>query len=126
MRRAFVVIVLAVVAASACQPPTFDLVTTPPTAPGQGRTCLMALNSGAIAGDIRDPSFVWLVQAGGRRVDLRWPFGLSVRFSPVAEVISLTGGVIVRDGDRVELGGGMVKGLFEICTVNGRDPLAGA
>jgi hypothetical protein len=85
------------------------------------RICDTALLQGTLTGDRDDPRIAWIVAAGGSRVDVSWPNGLSARFAPGLEIVTADGSVLIRGGDLVRLGGGVGPdgSVFGICAVNG-------
>lgn len=53
-------------------------------------------------GSATDPRMTWAIdQSSGERLDLLWPVGYRVRFSPGLEVLSKEGVVVGREGDLV-------------------------
>jgi hypothetical protein len=129
LKSAAIVLMLA---AAACQsvatptaPPSPEpLRTSPSIPPGVDVLCTSALIVGRLAADQTDPARVWLVaDDGGDRVELIWPYGFRVQFTPQAEVLAPDGEVVARESEAVELGGGNAVGQFEVCSVNGRDLL---
>jgi hypothetical protein len=117
IRQVWLILAMSLVATSCMSPPTLELEAAPQR--GGIFECLGARAEGQIVADVDDPARVWLVMRPNQRLDLRWPFGFRVRFAPRAEVLSPSGIVVTREGDFVELGGGEVSGLFEVCEVNG-------
>lgn len=102
--------------------PAEPLRTAPSLPPSGESVCLQLVTRGFLAGDSGDPERVWLESGtGGDRLDLIWPFGFRVRFTPGAEVLAPNGDVVVREGEGVDLRGGYVGRAFQICTINGRD-----
>jgi hypothetical protein len=88
--------------------------------PGVPVACMEALASGVLEADPEDPALVWL-DLGGERIDLTWPFGYRVRFTPGAEVLAPGGRVVAREGQEISFGGGTITETFEICTIEGVD-----
>ena len=130
LRRGAIVAVLIALAAWSCQvvddaahlvAPGQALRSEPNPPPPGGAPCMEALATGTIAADPSDPSLVWLVHGDAAgRVELGWPWGTTVRFSPEAEVVAVGGTVVAREGERRDLGGGSIDDVFWVCTVDGQ------
>ena len=101
---------------------TFTLPTFPSPKPGILVACDMALLSGTLEGDLRDPRLAWVVAPTGKRVDVTWPWGFEAKFEPDVVVMSADASVVIKAGDSVDLGGGFNQetGVFGACEVNGR------
>jgi hypothetical protein len=106
-------------------PTTLELPTEPPpTAMPSGavRECLQALLAVHV---VRVGNSVRAVSPGtGAEVTVAWPRGFSARLvDGVAEIVASDGTVIAREGDLIDLGGGVdsaaVSPAFDICAVNG-------
>jgi hypothetical protein len=54
---------------------------------------------------------VWVESRGGGRLTVVWPYGFSARFSPGLELLDSEGEVVAREGDLLDLGGGVVASL---------------
>lgn len=93
--------------------PTHPVVSIPPGAAGG---CPDALATGILAGDPDDAEVAWLLGSDGARHRILWPTGYSARFDPALELIGPGGVVVAREGDRLELGGGVgADGRFDAC-----------
>lgn len=55
-----------------------------------------------LAGSPTDPRLTWLVDIGGRRLEILWPRRFTARFDPELAVLDATGRVVHRAGDRIE------------------------
>lgn len=53
-----------------------------------------------LRGSPDDPRLVWMVDPGGKRMELAWPPGSSVRFTPRLEVLNARGDAVAFDGSR--------------------------
>jgi hypothetical protein len=59
-----------------------------------------------LRGSPDDPRLVWMVDASGKRIELAWPPGFSVRFTPRLEVLNARGDAVAFDGSRAASGCG--------------------
>jgi hypothetical protein len=59
-----------------------------------------------LRGSADDPRRVWMEDASGKRIELAWPPGFSVRFTPRLEVLNARGDVVALDGSRAASGCG--------------------
>jgi hypothetical protein len=76
-----------------------------PTVPSADVACAgIGLEHTTLAGDRSDPRLAWLVQPGGKRLDVVWPPGFSARFVPTLEILDASGNVVFRAGDPVDGG----------------------
>jgi hypothetical protein len=57
-----------------------------------------------LAGDPSDPRLAWLIQPGGKRLDVVWPPEFTARFVPTLEILDAAGDVVFRAGDPVDGG----------------------
>lgn len=93
----------------------FALPTQPPP---QYTACGGVGFDATLAGSPTDPRLVWLVPgsspygSSGARIDVVWPSGYRVRFTPSLEVLDDTDTVRLRGGDPVEGGCVAPEGLY--------------
>ena len=85
------------------------------TATVESEACMMALMSGTLA---RHPETgLGIADPDGTVQPVEWPFGYSAR-TEVSQTVLLdeTGKVVAREGDQVEIGGGLGNGdLWHAC-----------
>ena len=95
--------VVAVLAGCAPSPaPTSTAAFTLPTVPSADGACAgIGLMDTTLAGSPTDPRLAWLVQPGGKRLDVVWPPGFTARFVPALEILDAAGDVLLRAGDTV-------------------------
>ena len=61
-----------------------------------------------------DPRLVWMVDPAGKRMELAWPPGFSVRFTPRLEVLNARGDAVAFDGSRAASGCGTGEGAIYV------------
>jgi hypothetical protein len=102
---------------------TNALRTVEPPLPGIIRACGTALlNPFRLHIDLADPDQVWgTYESDGRRFEITWPPGFSLRTVPDPAVLDPSGNVVGRDGQVIEDagGGGGVGGPEVICSIGG-------
>ena len=136
-RRAFVIAALSAIAVGACTaapspvsthnpnevsyslaPLSADERPLPTQPPPAYSACGMVGFDATLAGSPTDPRLVWLMAgsspygSSGERIDVVWPSGYRVRFSPALEVLDDTDMVRLHGGDRVEGGCVAPGGLY--------------
>jgi hypothetical protein len=80
-------------------------------APAQA--CMDALLSGTL---VRHPASGLGVDGGGQRYAVEWPFGWSARIETGRVVlVDDKGALIAREGDKVEMGGGLGNAIWYTC-----------
>jgi N-acetylneuraminic acid mutarotase len=82
----------------------------------QGAYCYPAVLEGAfLAGSPADDRVAWVESERGQRVDVLWPTGFSVRFTPDVE-LHAPWGLMGRQGDELTIYGGFLpSGEFDAC-----------
>jgi len=75
-----------------------------PTVPSAEVACAGISLNATLAGDPSDPRLAWLVQPGGKRIDVVWPPGFTARFVPTLEILDAAGTVVFRAGDPIDGG----------------------
>jgi hypothetical protein len=76
-----------------------------PTVPSADSACAgIGLMNTTLAGDASDPRLAWLVQPGGKRLDVVWPPGFTARFVPTLQILDADSNVVFRAGDPIDGG----------------------
>jgi hypothetical protein len=76
--------------------------------------CPAALMAGMrLRGDGAAKPPVWVEDPQGKRFTVIWPNGFSARFDPKLVLLGSGGGVVARDGDLLDLGGGQVDPAYD-------------
>ena len=105
--RAIAILILAVClnACGSSTTPTPSSSPKLPTVASADNACAgIGLMNTTLAGDPSDPRLAWLVQPGGKRLDVVWPPGFTARFVPTLEILDAAGDVVFRAGDPVDGG----------------------
>lgn len=92
--------------------------------PGIIRACGAAgLNPFRLHIDPADPGQVWgIYESDGRRFEITWPRGFTVRTLPEPAVLDSSGNVVGRDGQLVDDAGGTIPDSADpavICSIGG-------
>jgi len=81
-------------------------------APASGACPAALMGRVTLRGDRRSQSRpVWVESWDGEQRDIVWPYGFSARFTPALELLNARGEVVAREGDVLDLGGGVVSAL---------------
>jgi hypothetical protein len=73
---------------------------------------------------LAQPVYVEHVESGTRRLILLWPYGFTARFDPQLEILDDRGRVVAREGDVLDLGGGVTDQRYDFfaCHITRVDP----
>lgn len=93
--------------------PVVRIPTWPDPPPASGACPLAHLGRVTLRGDPAGLSRpVWVQRIdGGQQLDIVWPYGFTARFNPDLELLNAEGEVVAREGDVLDLGGGVVSSL---------------